>query len=142
MQWDCSPRADLHAESFLRNFLRIWRSRDGQVILLPLQTYTRQGSEWRLSMSDWSELDDRIFSWLFLIAFMGIGILISLPTRPKFLFLVTSPALLCVYLVMLARNYRKKIPIPTFGRIVEYENRKTFTSCYMCCCFLRVFLKQ
>jgi hypothetical protein len=77
-------------------------------------------------MSDWSDPDERLFSWLYLTAFMILGILISLPTRPKFLFLVTSPAWFCVYLVVLARNYKKKIPVPSFGRVVEHEKQPRF----------------
>lgn len=104
----------------------IWRSRHGHVILRLLQTYRRQGSELRFTMSGWSDPNECIFSWLFFIAFMGLGVLISLPIRPKFLFLITSPTWLCVYLVVLARNYKKKIPIPAFGRMVEYEKRPNF----------------
>jgi hypothetical protein len=85
-----------------------------------------QGSESRLTMSDWSDPDERIFSWVSLIALFFVGVLISIPTRPKFLFLVTSPTWLCVWVVLLARNYKKKVPIPTFLRMVEYEKQPVF----------------
>src|SRR5271165_4198270 len=77
-------------------------------------------------MSDWSDPDERIFSWLFLIALFFVGILISVPTRPKFLFLVTSPTWLSAWIIVLVQNYKKKIPIPAFGRMVEYEKQPVF----------------
>jgi hypothetical protein len=77
-------------------------------------------------MSDWSDPDERILSWLYLVALFFVGVLVAIPTRPKFLFLVTSPIWLCVWVVVLAHNYKKKVPIPAFGRLVEYEKQPLF----------------
>ena len=33
---------------------------------------------------------------------------------------------LCAWVVVLAHNYKKKLPIPTFGRLVEYEKQPVF----------------
>jgi hypothetical protein len=67
-----------------------------------------------------------VSSWLLLIAVWFVGLLLTLPTLPKFLFLVTTPAWFCVYLVVLGKNYRKKVPVPALGRLVEYEKQPVF----------------
>jgi Ca2+/Na+ antiporter len=69
---------------------------------------------------------ESIPSWLVLIALVFFAPFIALPTRPKFLFLFIWPAWLCAYVVVLAKIYKNKAPIPTFGRWVEYERRRVF----------------
>jgi hypothetical protein len=77
-------------------------------------------------MSDWSYPDECIWSWVPLFAVFFVCVLLSIPTRPKFLFLVTSPTCLCAWVVVLAHNYKKKVPVPTFVGLVEYEKQPIF----------------
>jgi hypothetical protein len=65
-------------------------------------------------------------SWLVLIALVFFAPFIALPTRPKFLILFIWPAWLCAYMVVPAKIYKNKLPIPAFGRWVEYEQRRVF----------------
>ena len=69
---------------------------------------------------------ESIPSWLVLIALVFFAPLIALPARPKFLFLFIWPAWLCTSIVVLAKSYKNKAPIPVFGRWVEYEKRRVF----------------
>jgi hypothetical protein len=90
---------------------------------------SRQRSESRLTVSDWSDPDERIWPWISLIVLFFVGVPIAIPTRPKFLFLVTSPMWLCAWVVVLAHNYKKKLPIPAFGRLVNMKSGPFSTNC-------------
>src|SRR5882762_8033290 len=69
---------------------------------------------------------ESIPSWLVLVALVFFAPFVALPTRPKFLFLFIWPAWLCAYMVVLAKSYKNKAPIPAFGRWVDYEKRPVF----------------
>jgi len=90
-------------------------------------------------MSDWSDPDERIWSWVPLFAVFVVGVLLSIPTRPKFLFLVTPPTLLCAWVVVLAYNYKKKVPVPIFMGLVEYEKQPIFYKSLYCVLLLMGF---